>query len=265
MALHRIVALARCSHPEPVVVVTAVAGALALTAGRGAGTVWVVLAILAGQLFVGWLNDYIDRDRDLEAGRTDKPLAAKTVDANTVRAAAIVALIAAVPLSLASGLAAAASHLAALASATAYNVGLKRTLFSAVPYAISFALLPSFVTLGLSRPHWPPPWVLIAAACIGVGGHFAQARPDVDRDRVQGTFGLPQLIGGRPSAIAAAVLLAAGAAVIAAGAHSFVPLIAVVPLPLVVLARPVAAYRLTLVIAALTVGAFLLNGGSLAA
>jgi 4-hydroxybenzoate polyprenyltransferase len=248
-----------------VVVVTAVAGALALTAGRGAGAVWVVLAIFAGQLFVGWLNDYIDRDRDAEAGRTDKPLATKAVGARVVGTAAIVALVAAVPLSLASGVIAAAVHLAALGSATAYNVGLKRTLFSPLPYAVSFALLPAFVTLGLAHSHWPPPWVLIAAACIGVGGHFAQARPDVDRDRAQGTIGLPQLAGERASAIIAAVLLAAGAAVIAAGAHSLVPLVAVVPVPVVVLAKPAAAYRMTLLIAALTVGAFLLNGGSLAA
>ena len=51
-------ALARCSHPEPVVMVTAVCGVLAILAGRAWGTVWVVLAVLAGQLFVGWTNDY---------------------------------------------------------------------------------------------------------------------------------------------------------------------------------------------------------------
>src|ERR1051326_7865450 len=62
-------ALVRCSHPGPVVLVTAVCGALALFAGRRWGTVWVVLAVLAGQLFVGWTNDYIDRARDRDAQR----------------------------------------------------------------------------------------------------------------------------------------------------------------------------------------------------
>jgi 4-hydroxybenzoate polyprenyltransferase len=247
-----------------VVVVTVLTSALALSAGRGAGTAWVALAVLAGQLFVGWLNDYLDRDRDRDASRTDKPIATDTIEAGTVRTAAAVAAVAAVALSLASGIPATAAHVAALASATAYNLGLKRTLLSAVPYAVSFALLPAFVTLGLAHSHWPPPWVVLAAACIGVGGHFAQARPDVDRDRAQAVIGLPQLVGERASAILAALLLAVGAAVIAAGAHTFVPLVALIPLPVVVLARPAAAYRLTLLIAALTVGAFLLNGGSLA-
>jgi 4-hydroxybenzoate polyprenyltransferase len=248
-----------------VLLVTAVTGALALSAGRGAGTVWVVLAILAGQLFIGWSNDYLDRNRDREAGRRDKPLAADAVSERTVGVAAVAALIAAVPLSLASGVAAAAVHYTGLASASAYNLGLKRTVFSPLPYAVSFGLVPAFVTLGLSHPHWPPLWAMLAAALIGVGGHFAQARPDVDADRLQGAIGLPQLVGERASAVVAAVFLAAGAAVIAAGARTWLPLVAVLPLPLVVLAKPAAAYRFTLLIAAMVVGAFVLNGGSLSA
>ena len=243
---------------------TAVAGALALTAGRGAGTLWVVLAVLAGQLYVGWSNDYLDRHRDREAGRTDKPIAADRINARTVGVAAVVALIAALPLSLASGIAATIVHFAGLASATAYNRGLKRTPLSALPFVFSFGLVPAFVTLGLARAHWPPVWVMVAAALIGVGGHFAQSRPDVVADRMQGATGLPQLAGERGSAVLAAVLLAAGAAAIAAGTHSLVPLLAVVPVPVVVLAPAAIAYRVTLLIAVLAVGAFLLNGGSLA-
>ena len=262
--MQKIVDLVRCSGPEPVVVVTAVAGALALGAGRGAGTAWVVLAILAGQLFIGWSNDYLDRDRDRAAGRKDKPIATGRIAARTVGVAAVVALIAAVPLSLASGIAATMVHLAGLASGTAYNAGLKRTPFSAAPFVISFALIPAFVTLGLPHAHWPPAWVMAAAALIGVGSHFAQSRPDVAVDRMQGATGVPQIAGDRGSAVLAALLLAAGAVVIAAGTHSLVPLVAVLPVPVVVLAPPAAAFRVTMLIAVLAVGAFLLNGGSLA-
>src|SRR5438270_12498188 len=91
--------LLRCSHPEPVAAVTAANGVLAISAGRGWTTVWVVTAVLAGQLFVGWTNDYLDRDLDRRAGRSDKPLAAGAVPAPRVRSAAIVALVACVPLS----------------------------------------------------------------------------------------------------------------------------------------------------------------------
>lgn len=259
-----IVALVRCSHPEPVVTVSAAAGVLALAAGRGAGTVWVVLAVLSGQLFVGWSNDYLDRARDLDAARTDKPIATGAVAARTVAVAAAAALILCVPLSLASGVLAATVHLAAVASATAYNLALKRTVFSPLPYAVSFALLPAFVTLGLAHGHWPAVWVLAAGGLIGVGGHFAQARPDVERDRLQRVIGLPQLLGDRGSAIAAAAFLGASAVAIAIGTATLTPLLALVPAAGVAVTPPAIAFRLTLLTAGVTVIAFLANGSRLA-
>jgi 4-hydroxybenzoate polyprenyltransferase len=244
--------------------VTAIATVLALTAGRGAGSAWVMLAILAGQLFVGWSNDYLDRGLDAGSGRVDKPVARGDVAPRTVALAALGALVAAVPLSLASGLAAAGVHLAALVSATAYNIGLKRTPLSPLPYALSFALVPAFVTLGLADRHWPPAWALAAAALIGVGGHFAQSRPDIAGDRRARVLGAPAIAGDRASGIVAAASLAAAAVVISAGTGGLLPLVAVVPALGVALARPAPAFRLTLVTAGLVVVAFVLNGSSLA-
>jgi len=255
-------ALARCSHPEPVVLVTAVCGLLAALAGRGPGTVWVVLAVLAGQLFVGWSNDYLDRRLDREARRSDKPIAQDAIRPRMVAIAAGVAGVAAIPLSLASGLSAALVHYVAILSATAYNLGLKATVFSVVPYAVSFSLLPAFITLGLTHPHWPPPWVMVSASLIGVGGHFAQARPDVERDRRQRVLGLPQVAGDRASGILAALFLAAGSATIAVGTHSVLPLLAVVSTVGVAVTPPAIAFRLTLLTAGVAVVAFVASASS---
>ena len=241
---------------------TLVTGGLAAVAGRGPGTAWVVLAVLAGQLFVGWTNDYLDRGLDRDAGREDKPLAQDALSPGSVRAAAAVALVAAVPLSLASGVPAALVHFVAIASATAYNFGLKSTRLSAVPYAVSFALLPAFVTLGLTQPHWPPLWIMAVAALIGVGGHFAQARPDVERDRRQGVGGLPERMGDRGSAILAATFLAAGASVTAIATRNGVPLVALVTAAGVAVTAPNVAFWLTLATAAITAGTFVLIGAS---
>ena len=255
-------ALARCSHPEPVVMVTAVCGVLAMLAGRAWGTVWVVLAVLAGQLFVGWTNDYIDRMRDAEAHRTDKPLAQGEISPRLVAIAAVVAGVAAVPLSLASGVAATAVHLVGIASATAYNLGLKSTLLSVLTYALSFAMIPAFITLGLAHPHWPPAWVIVAASLTGIGGHFAQARPDVERDRRQRVLGLPQLVGDRVSGLLAALFLVAGAAAISFGGRTFLPLVVVVPAIGVAFAPPAPAFRFTLITAGITVIAFVATAGT---
>src|ERR1019366_1392639 len=70
-------ALLRASHPEPTVMVTALAVALAVSTGRdAAGVVAAGAAVLAGQLSVGWHNDWLDAGRDAASGRPDKPVAA---------------------------------------------------------------------------------------------------------------------------------------------------------------------------------------------
>ena len=82
------VALLRSSHPEPTVAVTVMVTALAVTTGRDLpGVLLVAAAVLTGQLSIGWLNDYVDRDLDTTAGRVDKPLASGAVGAEAVRIA----------------------------------------------------------------------------------------------------------------------------------------------------------------------------------
>jgi protoheme IX farnesyltransferase len=179
--------------------------------------------------------------------------------------------VAAVPLSLASGVPATAVHLTAIAAASLYNFGLKSTPLSFVPYGLAFALLPEFVTLGLpgAAAHLAPGWALAAGALIGAGGHFTQALPDIETDRREGIHGLPQAIGERASALASALLLAAAAGTIALGTSRAAPALVTVPLAIAVAAAGLSggkktAFRLTLLAAAATVGAFLLSGQSLA-
>lgn len=174
-------------------------------------------AVLAGQLFVGWTNDYLDREHDLRAGRLDKPIPAGLVPAGQVRAASLVALAACLPLSLANGLAAGAVHLFAVGMASAYNLWLKPTPLSVLPYAVSFGLVPAFVTLGLQPAHLPPAWATLGAALLGSGAHFTQVLPDIEEDRRLGLRGLPQLLGSRASTVVGALLLLAAALAILLG------------------------------------------------
>ena len=209
--------LVRACHPEPTAAVTGVAAALAAAAGRGVGgTLATAAAVLAGQLSVGWMNDYADRDRDTRSARTDKPVVAGALPAGTLRAATIAAGIAVVPLSLLSGPVAGLLHLAAVASAWSYNLRLKATPLSVLPYVVSFGLLPAFVLAGL--PGTPVVgWVIAAGALLGAGAHFANVLPDIDADLATGVRGLPHRIGPAWSRAAAAVLLAAASAVLAIG------------------------------------------------
>jgi 4-hydroxybenzoate polyprenyltransferase len=206
------------SHPEPAAAVTAVATALSASAGRSAwGVVSVAAAVAAGQLSVGWCNDYVDRDRDAASGRADKPVARGAISPDAVRWAAGVALVAVVPLSLLSGWRATLAHVAAVALAWGYDLGLKATAWSVVPYTIAFGLLPVFVVLGLPGAPLPPWWAPLAGALLGAGAHFANTLPDLADDLATGVRGLPHRIGARGSRILSAALLLAASVVLAFG------------------------------------------------
>ena len=264
--------------------VTLLTSLLVLRAGRGLGVLWVAAAVLAGQLAVGWTNDYVDRNLDQAAHRHDKPLARAAAAGDggantrlrptTVRTAALAALVASVPLSLASGVGFTLAHLTAIAFAMAYNAGLKSTLLSFVPYTVAFGLLPTAVALSLPGPRWPATWAPIAGALIGAGGHFTQALPDIPADRRLGVVGLPQAIGQRASGTLAAILLLGANATVALGPGSPGPIqLAGVALAAILaggivtaalLDRPRLSFRLTLAAATAAVLAFLASGRSLA-
>ncbi len=207
-------ALLRASHPEPTAMVTALAVALAVGTGRsGAGVLAAGAAVLAGQLSVGWHNDWLDAARDSASGRPDKPVASGDISRRTVGWAALAALIAAVPLSLASGWRAGLAHLAAVLLAWSYNARLKTTPVSFVPYAVAFPLLVAFITLGGPRASWPPWWALAAASLLGCSAHLVNVVPDLADDLATGVRGLPHMLG-RSRSVSATVFLLLAATVV---------------------------------------------------
>ncbi|MFE9118890.1 UbiA family prenyltransferase [Streptomyces sp. NPDC007172] len=214
----RLLGLLAASHPGPALTVTVVATVLAASAGRGpGGTALTASAVLTGQLSVGWCNDRADLHRDIATGRSDKPLAAGTVTPRAVATAALCALALCVPLSLANGPAAGGVHLAGVALAWSYNLGVKRTPLSWLPYAAAFGLLPAVVTLALPTHPWPAAWVMAAGALLGIGAHASNVLPDIEDDLTTGVRGLPQRLGARRARLLAAVPLLAASAVLVLG------------------------------------------------
>lgn len=215
----RAAALARASHLAPTLAVTAFAGAYALGVGAGAGRAGqVALAVLAGQLSVGWSNDWIDAERDRAVGRPDKPVVSGGIDAAQLRIAALVAAAACVVLSFLLGPAAGAVHVVAVASAWAYNARLKATAWSWAPYAVSFGLLPSVATLALHPGRVAAATTTLAAALLGVGAHLANVLPDLDDDAATGVVGLPHRLGRRRATSASVAALVGATALVVLGA-----------------------------------------------
>ncbi|MGH2663415.1 MAG: UbiA family prenyltransferase [Actinomycetota bacterium] len=199
--------LLRATHPLPAAAVTVLVG-LVIAARRPSFSdlAWAVASTAVGQASVGWSNDYLDRERDAGAGRMDKPLVAGTVRPATVAVAALVAFPASVLLSLLLGGAEALVMLAAVTSAWGYNAGLKGTILSWLPYAVSFGLAPVYVWLATPPGDLPPAWLVIATAMLGVAGHLVNVVPDLEAER--GTVaGLPHRLGVRGSLLLAGGLL----------------------------------------------------------
>jgi 4-hydroxybenzoate polyprenyltransferase len=212
-------ALLRSAHLGPALAVTVVAGLLAVTADLTMPqTVLVVSAVLTGQLSIGWSNDLIDVHRDRLVHRADKPLATGEISVRAVRLACTLAVVATVPLSLACGLAAGLVHLVCVASGWAYNLGLKATAWSWLPYAVAFGALPVFVALTGTPTELPPPWVPLAGALLGVGAHLVNALPDLADDAATGVRGLPHRIGARWTAPAATTVLVLASVLICSAA-----------------------------------------------
>jgi len=266
--------LATC-HPLPSVAVTGFITGYALTVGLPpARALLLATAVLAGQLGIGWCNDAVDAGRDSSAGRRDKPLAQAAISRRTVSIAAGLALVACVPLSLALGPVPGAVHLVAVVAGWAYDLWLKGTRASGVPYLVAFGLLPAVATQALPEPVWPAPGVVAGAALLGLAAHFTNTVGDTAADAATGVRGLPQRIGPRASLVATAVLVAAAAGVLAAGAPAHGPLaLTVLGLGAVLAGAGAllgasrgtwaagggrAAFRLTLIAVALVITGFLL-------
>jgi len=128
-----------------------------------------------------------------------------------------VALVGALVVSLTSPLGAqgTAIHFLGLLSATAYNLKLKATVFSVVPYMISFGALPWAIYVAAEVR--PPLWLVLAFVLIASAFHFLNVLKDMELDRSQNVMGMPQVLGRKKSILVAVFLLAFGVIAMALG------------------------------------------------
>lgn len=199
------VQLVRSAHPWHAVATALALGGSALAAGRPLREAGLVAAtVLVGQVVLGWHNDLVDRARDAAHDRPGKPLAHGRLDPGTVWFALACGVLLLVPLALGNGVTAGCSYLLSVGVALAGNLLLRRTPFSWLPWAVSFALLPAFVSYGGwgGQAQGDPPTVLVTvlAALLGVAVHFLLALPDLVDDNADGLRHLPLRLALRTGA-----------------------------------------------------------------
>ncbi|MEO5534467.1 MAG: UbiA family prenyltransferase [Pseudolysinimonas sp.] len=211
-------ALARSSHPGPVLIVTLIEVLLGIAVGLEPWRVLVLgLTLGFNQLSIGLSNDWIDARRDIAAGRTDKPIARGDVTPHLVRNVALACGGLAIGVSLALGFPFAVAHLIAIAGGWAYNLWLKSSALSFVPYLVSFGLLPLLATLARPVAAGAAWWAIAAGALLGLAAHIANVLPDLSADVATGVRGMPHRVGLRVASVIAGLALAAAALALVVG------------------------------------------------
>jgi 4-hydroxybenzoate polyprenyltransferase len=251
--------------------VTAFFTAIGLSAGLGARSAVLAIAVVVGQASIGWANDYVDAWRDRAAARTDKPVAAAQISDRVVGSCAGGALVADVPLSLALGWRPGAAHLAAVGWAWLYDLRLKETWASWLPFAVSFGLVPVIVATALPGSPLPQATLVAAGSCCGVAAHFANTIGDTADDAMTGVRGLPQQIGPAASTVVASAFVAVACVLLVVATDAAPPALAAAILAVgAALAMPLlvrrsagrhVAFRLVIAAVGLMVVAFVVSGG----
>ena len=208
-------------HAAPAFAVVGIGLAFGLVAMR-AEPRWDRLALLAGLLIgnqyaAGALNDAVDADADAAAGR-DKPIQRGVISRRAVATAAVAAGVASLAFGAALGPATFLLAVVGLACAWSYDLWLKGTMFSALPFAVAVPIVPLFGYGAAGRFPAVLWWAWPIGALLAVATHLADALPDVERDRATGVRGLATRLGvGRAAAVAAACYAAAVAIALVSG------------------------------------------------
>jgi 4-hydroxybenzoate polyprenyltransferase len=212
----QVVGLAKASHFGPTLLVTTISYIFGEIYWSTGSALLIALAIFSGQLVVGWSNDLIDYKDDLSHQRRNKPLVGELISRTLLQRCLALVLPTALLLNLFGplGLVAGSLSLFTIGWAVAYNFYFKFNIFSPLPYAVAFALLPSLIAI--SADYTPPTWMWVCGALFGTAAHFLNVIKDMEQDRLSGIKGLPQRLGSKASALTAIALIAIAIAVLLA-------------------------------------------------
>jgi 4-hydroxybenzoate polyprenyltransferase len=195
-----VVAFWRLLHPLPSLLTVAAAGAFVLLAARGLpplGRLFHLLIIeTAMQFSISAFNDYFDRE--IDTGRTDKPVAMGAIGLRAAWIFGLVLALVAVGLALPLGPSVSVLTMIGLGGGLLYDIRLKYTAFSWLPFALAFPTLPLWAWAGAS-PNGEIParlfWVVPVIAVLVVGIHLADTIPDLHMDTTAGVRGLAHRLG----------------------------------------------------------------------
>ncbi len=161
------------------------------------------------QFGIGATNDLVDAPRD--AGhKPGKPIPAGLVPPTLARAVAVIAFGSGLILSIPSGFPTMTLAVVVIGIGLAYDLRLKGTAWSWLPFAVGIPILPVFGWLGATG-GLPPVFVLLVPVAVAAGAALAVANAlvDVERDRAAGVSSIATSLGAeRAWAVQACLVVA---------------------------------------------------------
>ncbi|MEZ4522675.1 MAG: UbiA family prenyltransferase [Thermomicrobiales bacterium] len=211
----------RLIHPVPVLFVMIGTAAFGLLAAGGnpdlARFFLMIAAMLGGQIAIGAHNEWRDRQHDARH-QPEKPIPAGLVNPRHVRPIVAGGLALGAVAGIALGFWPFALLAIGTGSGFVYNIWLKRTPLSGIPYLMSLPLLPIWATLVMDSFEPRLIWLYPLGGAYVVAVHLAQSLSDITGDRASGTRGLAVVLGRRRTqqaiwiiAIGTALAMPAGA------------------------------------------------------
>ena len=150
--------------------------------------------MLLSQLAIGWTNDYRDREHD-RLHQPAKPVPAGLVPARLLPWAASAAVAASLAVGVPLGALPLLFLVAGTAAGLAYDLGLKDTRLSWLPYVVALSVLPPFVWASLDVFRDEFLWLYPVAAPLAVAAHLANVLPDLETDTAAGRRSLAVALG----------------------------------------------------------------------
>ncbi len=197
-----------------------VSGAVALLAGGAPEqALRLGVAMTALQFGIGATNDVVDAPRD--AGhKLGKPIPAGLISQSLARATAVASFGFGLLLAIPSGAPTALLAVVVIGIGLAYDLRLKGTGWSWLPFAVGIPILPVFGWLGATGTL-PPAFALLVPIAVAAGAALAiaNALADVERDRAAGVSSIATALGAsRAWAIQAGIIVAVVGIAIASAA-----------------------------------------------
>ena len=187
-------------HLWAVIIVVTATGAFGLLAAGGdpdpSRFALLLLGMLGGQLAVGALNEWCDREADA-INKPWKPIPAGDISPNEALGVTAFGLVLMVVCGGLLGLPELVVLTIANGSGLVYDLGVKRTPLSWLPYLVALPLVPIWAWLAMDGFQPRLLWLYPIGGLLIVAIHLSQVITDIDGDRRQGERGLGVVLGER--------------------------------------------------------------------